>query len=215
MRSWWGLCILSLATLAPCHADTAMLGTVKTAVTSLSLSDMVPRDSKGLQSGKFTIGSETYTNLWVLPGQKGTFFTLDLGQGSPYTALKLTLRPFMAYAGYTGPVAIEILGDNRRIYGQSFTGEQTDIPLSLDVSNVRTLTVKVDPVCASDDTLNPRALSVYLAGASFERTPATTPTTGIAPAPVRCRVAQFVQDTPYTPPRPLTPPPPRPVRARW
>ncbi|WP_287127776.1 hypothetical protein [Candidatus Cyanaurora vandensis] len=198
--------------VAPCHADTALMGTIKTAAPSLALYDTTPRDNRGVLSGRFTVGSETFDNLWVLPGRKGTFFSLDMGKASPWTSFKFTLRPYVPFAGYTGPVAIEVFGDNRRLFGQSFTAEQLDLPLQVDVTNVRTLMVKVDPVCATEDTANPRALSLYLANASFERTPALTATTGLAPAPVRCRAPLMVQDTPFNPPlQPL----PAPVRARW
>jgi hypothetical protein len=217
MRFGWGLTLLALGAIAPSYAAEAnkdIQSVVLTSAPSLALYDTVPLDNRGVLAGKYTIGGTTFQKTWVLTGRKRTFLTLDLGSRSPWTTFRFLMGAFAPYPGYNGPVSVEIFGDSRRLYGQSFSSPQGVTPLEVDVSKVRTLTIALDPVCATEGNLNPKALDVFLTEASFERTAAISPAPSLAPTPVRCRVPLLVQDT-FTPPAPAPAPLPAPVRARW
>ncbi len=206
------LCALPLAFAAPSWAQTEtvnILSVVKTAEPNVALYDLVPIGNNGVQSGKLAIGGRTHQDLWVMQGKKRSSLTLDFGSESPWSTFKMILGTFAPYPDYTGPVAIEVFGDGRRLYGQSFTTALAAVPLEVDVTKVRTVTITLDPVCATEHTKNPYALSAYFAEASFERSPAVSPAPALAPAPVRCRTPLLVQDTPFSPP------PEAPVRALW
>ncbi|WP_218081648.1 NPCBM/NEW2 domain-containing protein [Anthocerotibacter panamensis] len=219
MRRWWVLSVLTLLAATPGEAQVEGAPDVASFVTtsepSLSLYDTIPFDNNHVEAGKFAIDGATQQKVWVLQGRKQAFVALDFGTKSPWTSFRTDLGTFAPYPGYTGPVAVQVFGDGRRIYGQSFTTQQAKVPLQINVQNVRTLTITIDPVCATSDTLNPRALSVYLANATFERTPVSAPAPSVNPAPVPCQAPLLVQDTPFTPPAETPAAPPAPVRARW